>query len=254
MRIGVFDSGVGGLTVLKSLSASHRFSEIIYYGDTARVPYGVRDKETIIRYCLEAVEFFSGFELDLLVVACNTASSYALEAMREKSSCDIVGVIEPGVLALKNQITDKKAKILVIGTKATIASGNYQNFLQQEGYTDIQALATPLFVPLVEEGVFSGELLECAFKFYFGGLVSMPEAVILGCTHFPLIAQPLRQYFNHGALLIHSGEAILEYLQTHYRDRLDVFYKETKMGYYASENVKKLQEIAGIWLNDRTVL
>lgn len=248
MRVGVFDSGIGGLSVLKSLLHSHKFNEIIYYGDTARVPYGVRDKNTIIRYCLEAVDFFEDFKLDLLVVACNTASSCALESMQKNSSCKVVGVIEPGVLALKNKITNREDRILVIGTRATTMSGNYPKLLQQEGYTNIEAMATPLFVPLVEEGVFSGDLLNAAFKFYFNSIKEPPQAIILGCTHFPLIANPLSHFFKNKALLIHSGEAILEYLQTHYAAQLNHSYLQTKVHYYASENVNKLKDIAKIWL------
>ncbi len=95
MRVGVFDSGVGGLSVVKSLLEHKLFEEIIYFGDTARVPYGVKDQNTIIRYSLEALEFFKNFEIDLLITACNTVSAYALDEMREHSECDVIGVVEP---------------------------------------------------------------------------------------------------------------------------------------------------------------
>ena len=112
MKIGVFDSGIGGLTVVKSLLQHQLFEEIIYFGDTARVPYGTKDKNTIIRYGIEAVEFFKNFELDLIVVACNTVSAYALNEMRNLSACPVIGVVEAGVLATANALKDKDSNIL----------------------------------------------------------------------------------------------------------------------------------------------
>jgi len=122
MKIGVFDSGIGGLTVVKSLLEHKLFEEIIYFGDTARVPYGIKDKNTIIRYAIEAVEFFKNFELDMIIVACNTVSAYALSEMRESATCPVIGVVEAGVLATANALEDKNSNILILGTKATINS------------------------------------------------------------------------------------------------------------------------------------
>lgn len=245
-RIGVFDSGAGGISVLKSLIHSHSFKEIIYYGDTARVPYGVRSAETIVQYSLEALEFFKSFDLDLLVIACNTVSAYGLKAMQEIASYPIVGVIEPGVLALKNKITDKDSKILILGTKATIQSKLYSELLAIEGYHNTFGLATSLFVPIVEEGVFEGEILESTMKYYFSSYSQKPEAIILGCTHFPLIANSISQYYSNQPLLIHSGEAIMEYLQNSYI--LKTFNSSPKVTFYASDCVEKLEQIAKIWL------
>ena len=131
MKIGIFDSGVGGLTVAKSLLKSSLFSEIIYFGDTARVPYGSKDRNTVIRYSLEAVQFFKNFDIELLVVACNTVSTSALPQMREEADFPIVGVVEAGVLAVENSDLEKSSNILVIGTKTTISSKIYQNLLFQ---------------------------------------------------------------------------------------------------------------------------
>ena len=153
MKVAVFDSGIGGLTVVKSLLEHQLFEEIIYYGDTARVPYGIKDKNTIIRYGLEAVEFFKNFELDLIIVACNTVSAYALTEMREISNCPIYGVVEAGILACGNSIEDKNSNILILGTKATINSKAYENGLKKIGFNNLQTKATGLFVPLVEEEI-----------------------------------------------------------------------------------------------------
>lgn len=245
-KIGVFDSGAGGISVLKSLIHSRNFEQIIYYGDTARVPYGVRSAETIAQYSLEALEFFKSFNLDLLVVACNTVSAYGLKAMQEVAPYPIVGVIEPGVLALKNKIPNKDSKILILGTKATIQSKLYSELLAKEGYHNTFGLATSLFVPIVEEGIFSGEILNATIKHYFTLYPHTPEAIILGCTHFPLIADSISQYYNNQPLLIHSGEAIMEYLQNSYT--LKTFDDFPKVTFYASDCVEKLEQIAKLWL------
>ena len=190
MKVGVFDSGIGGLTVVKSLLENKLFEEIVYFGDTARVPYGIKDKTTIIRYAIEAVEFFKNFELDLIIVACNTVSAHALDEMREVSSCPVIGVVEAGILATSNALKDKNSNILILGTKATINSKAYEIGLKEKGFNNLQAKATGLFVPIVEEEIYSGEILEATFRHYFDAL-KKPDAIILGCTHFPLISDAI---------------------------------------------------------------
>ena len=244
VRAAVFDSGIGGLTVVKSLLEHKLFEEIIYFGDTARVPYGIKDKNTIIRYSLEALEFFKNFDVDLLITACNSVSSYALPELRQNAPFPVVGVIEPGVLALEKKIRDTNANILVIGTNATISSQKYQKMLTQRGFFNLTSKATPLFVPIVEEEIFEGKVLDAAMEHYFDGLD--PDAIILGCTHFPLIADAISSYFHNKAILIHSGEAIVEYLI----QELGITSpsKETKLKLFASENPEKLKKVASLWL------
>lgn len=245
MKVGVFDSGIGGLTVVKSLLEHKLFEEIIYFGDTARVPYGIKDKNTIIRYAIEAVEFFKNFELDLIIVACNTVSAYALDEMRETANCPVVGVVEAGVLATVNKLTNKDANILILGTKATIKSQAYEISLNKRQYNNLQSKATGLFVPLVEEGIYNGKILEETFHYYFKE-IKKPDAIILGCTHFPLIAQELQNYFSNKTTLIHSGEAIVEYLGKEFQ--LEEKYEYTQMKFFASESPESLKNIAKIWL------
>ena len=244
MRIGVFDSGVGGLTVTKSLLESKFFSEIIYFGDTARVPYGSKDKNIIIRYALEAVEFFKNFDIKLLVVACNTVSAFALQQMREEADFEIIGVIESGVKALLKRELKRENHVLVIGTEATIGSRNYQELLSEEGFSSIEAIPTPLLVPIVEEGI-RGKVLEEALNLYFRNIDTPPTSIILGCTHFPLISKEIKEHFNELPELIHSGEAIIEYLQKIY-----IFTEEfnTEIKLFASENPKNLRAVAKEWL------
>jgi len=245
MKIGVFDSGAGGLSVVKSLLTHNLFDEIIYYGDTARVPYGPKDQNTIIRYSLEALEFFNNFDIDLLITACNTVSAYALKEMNAQSSYPVLGVIEPGVMALENSALNKDDNILIMATRATITSKRYEKALEKLGHTNITSLQTGLFVPLVEEGIFEGKLLDATMEHYFKSIEN-PKAIILGCTHFPLIAKELKKYFKNEPILIHSGEAIVEYLESKYD--LSIKKEEAELKIFASDNVTGLRKIADSWL------
>ncbi|WP_373069342.1 glutamate racemase [Sulfurimonas sp.] len=247
MKIGVFDSGIGGLSVVKSMLAHKLFEEIIYYGDTARVPYGTKDKNTIIRYGIEAVEFFKNFELDMIIVACNTVSAYALDEMRESADCPVIGVVEAGILACKNSLEDKNSDILILGTKATVNSKAYEIGLQDLGFTNLNAKATGLFVPLVEEDIFSGEVIDATFRHYFSDIKSSPDALILGCTHFPLLEAELQKYFGEKTQLIHSGEAIVEHMEKEFS--FTKKHPKTSLKFFASENPEALKRVAHNWLN-----
>jgi glutamate racemase len=246
MKVGVFDSGVGGLTVVKSLLEHQLFEEIIYFGDTARVPYGVKDENTIIRYSLEALEFFKNFDIDLLITACNTVSAYALDELKAHAHCDVIGVVEPGILAVENALDDKNSNILIIGTQATVSSRAYEKPLIANQYSNISACATGLFVPIVEEGLYNGNVLNSTMEHYFRDL-EHPDAVILGCTHFPLIAESISEYFGRNSLLIHSGEAIVEYLEHHYDFHKK--FEKTDLKLFASENPEALRAVAKNWLD-----
>jgi glutamate racemase len=263
MKIGVFDSGIGGLTVLKPLLKSQLFSEVIYFGDTARVPYGSKDKNIVVRYSLEAVEFFKNFDIEILIVACNTASAYALEFMRKEANFPVFGVIESGVLRVeKHRIqAQKKAsdlEILVIGTKATIKTDIYSQLLTKIGFSKIQNLATGLFVPIVEEGVFSGKLLNSVLEHYFKDIKS-PDIIVLGCTHFPLISDEIKNYFlskkeneKNNIFMLHSGEAIIDFLTDEFFQNMDemAIFKKTETKFFASENPSGLREVAEKWLSE----
>ncbi len=246
MRLGVFDSGSGGLSVLKSIYEAKLFSDIIYYGDMARLPYGSKDKESIIQFCIEALEFFKSQKIDLLIIACNTASAHALSTLQKLASFPVIGVIESGILATQKKLPDLNSKLLVIATKATIASNEYQNRLQALGYRHISAIATPLFVPLVEENIFDGEIVQSCMHHYFKPLDFNPDGIILGCTHFPLLSQAISSYFNNQSLLIHSGEAILDYIKLHFPTLKS---NHTELSFYASSDLQSLKNTARFWLN-----
>lgn len=245
MKAGVFDSGVGGLTVVGSLLENQLFQEIIYYGDTARVPYGVKDKNTITRYALEALEFFKNFDIDILICACNTVSAYAIEELKAIAPFPVVGVIEPGVVALTNAVKEKDSQIVILGTKATIRSNKYAALLNQRGYKNLTSLAPSLFVPIVEEGIFEGEVLQSAMDYYLREIKN-PDALILGCTHFPLLKKALQRRFPD-TKLIHSGEAIVEYLEKNFHcTKNDT---KTRLKLFASENPEGLKKTALQWLH-----
>jgi len=213
-RCGVFDSGIGGLSVASELLKSKLFDEIIYFGDTARVPYGNKNESTIIRYSLEALEFLKNFDIDFLVVACNSASSVAIEELRREAGFPVVGVIEAGVKALN---ADENSKILLTGTRRTINSGKYQKMLQNRGFKDIFSIATPLFVPLVEEEIVEGKIVDEVFELYFKNIKKDEiDYIILGCTHYPFLEKSFNKHFPN-AKLIHSGQAIVEMLKSKYK-------------------------------------
>ena len=242
-RCGIFDSGIGGLSVASEILKAKLFDEIIYFGDTARVPYGNKNESTIIRYSLEALEFLKNFDIDFLVVACNSASSAALEDIKKESSFPVVGVIEAGVNAINKE--DKNKNILLLGTKRTILSNKYQNLLKQKGFKNITALPTPLFVPLVEEGIVEGEITDKVFELYFKNLdKEKVDIIILGCTHYPFLSKTFKKHFPN-AKLIHSGQAIVDLL----RDEFNLKEKKTSnIKLYASDNPEELRQKAKLWL------
>ena len=242
-RCGIFDSGIGGLSVANEILKAKLFDEIIYFGDTARVPYGNKNESTIIRYSIEALEFLKNFDIDFLVVACNSASSAALEDLRKEASFPVVGVIEAGVRALTEE--DKNKNILLVGTKRTIKSNKYQNLLKQNGFKNITAIATPLFVPLVEEGIVEGEIANRVFELYFNNIDKKKiDIIILGCTHYPFLSKTFKKHFPN-AKLIHSGQAIVNLLKSKFNLKKT---KTSNIKLYASDNPEELRQKAKLWL------
>ena len=244
MKCGIFDSGIGGVSVAKEVLKSRLFDEIIYFGDTARVPYGNKNESTIIRYSLEALEFLKNFNIEFLIVACNSASSVAIEDLKKEASFPVIGVIEAGVKAIEKG--DKNANILLVGTKRTIASNKYQELLKLKGFKNVISIATPLFVPLVEEGLLEGEITDKVFELYFNNLEREKiDVVILGCTHYPFLSKTFKKFFPN-AKLIHSGNAIVEMLKN---DFFLIEKRDTKIEFFASDNVEEFRKKANEWIN-----
>ena len=165
--------------------------------------------------------------------------------MRAQAPFDINGVVEPGIIATKNAL-DHDANVLVLGTNATITSKAYETLLKEHGFNNTTAKATGLFVPIIEEGLFSGEVLNSTMEHYFKDL-DHPDGIILGCTHFPPIADAVAEYFNDNVTLIHSGEAIVEYLESQYEFKEKHPAPEIK--FFASENPEALRRTAHQWLD-----
>jgi len=204
--IGVFDSGIGGLTVVRALKAIMPDEHIVYFGDTARVPYGTKSEETIIRFAHQDAQFLIARDVKLIIVACHSASSVALSHLQESFALPIVGVIEPG--ARRAVATTKNSRIGVIGTPATIGAGAYERAIKQyRRGVEIVAKATPLFVPLVEEGWLDNEVALLVAQTYLLPLKNEGiDTLLLGCTHYPLLKPVINQVLGDGVLLVDSGE------------------------------------------------
>lgn len=206
--IGVFDSGVGGLTVARELIRQLPHEEIVYFGDTARVPYGIKSKETVIRFSIENMLFLLKQDVKLICVACNTASSLALPAIRNHFKVPIVGVITPG--AREAVYATKNKRIGVIGTNGTIKSRTYEREIKQlDRRIKVTAVACPLFVPFVEEGWLSGRVVMEVARHYLKPLkASGVDTVILGCTHYPLLRPVIAKILGEGVTLIDSARQV----------------------------------------------
>ncbi len=208
-RIGVFDSGLGGLTVLRALRRILPAADYHYVGDTARVPYGAKSEATIRRYGLEIAAYLAATPLDALVVACNTVSAVAIAPLQKAHAVPVIGMVEPGAAAAFAVPRKLPARIGVICTPATKRSGAYERALHRlDPGAKVWVLACPLFVPLAEEGWTSGPVVQAVIDRYLAPLKKAKiDTLLLGCTHYPLLEEAFRQYFGAKVALVSSGEA-----------------------------------------------
>ena len=207
--IGVFDSGVGGLTVLSALRQRLPSEDLVYLGDTARVPYGTRSPETVINYSQRVASRLVREDIKALVIACNTATAHALEALQEAGArigLPVIGVIEPGVHAAL--AASRGGTVAVLGTEGTIRAGRYQQALERAGTPSI-GQACSLLVPLAEEGWTTGEVAEAVAQRYLAPLQGQVDTAILGCTHFPLLREVIQAALP-GVVLVDSAETTAE--------------------------------------------
>ncbi|MGB2751125.1 MAG: glutamate racemase [Pyrinomonadaceae bacterium] len=210
MPIGIFDSGVGGLTVYRALHDRLPNEHFIYLGDTARVPYGTKSMATVERYAIENSVFLASRGIKMLVVACNTASALALPKIREKIGLDVVGVIGPGGRkAVEITKDNPHAKIGVIATEATVSSNAYYEAIRRASDTaEVMQAGCPLFVPLAEENWTSEpETFSIAEKYLAAMKDFAPDALVLGCTHYPILRDVIQQTVGEHVKLVDSGEA-----------------------------------------------
>ena len=212
--IGIFDSGIGGLTVVKEIEKRLPHEDIIYFGDTARVPYGSKSDEIIHEFSLQNSLFLLKYNVKMIVVACNTASAAALDHLKNVFKVPIIGVIEPGVVSALGK--SKTKRIGVIGTYRTISKNAYGILLKKkEPESEIISAACPLFVPLAEEGIIDEDFVGLIIKRYLSGIVEKQvDLIILGCTHYPILKNPIREFVGGDIELIDSAEETAKSVET----------------------------------------
>ncbi len=244
--IGVFDSGVGGLTVVKEIMNQIPGETIIYFGDTARLPYGSKSRETIITYTRQIIRFLMGKEVKAIVVACNTASAFALETVRKEFDIPMLGVVKPG--ARVAAATTKNGNIGVIGTEGTIRSGIYNEYLSEiNPRVKVYGKACPLFVPLVEEGLIDDPVTMEMARRYIGELIVHDiDTLVLGCTHYPLLRKTLRKIIGDNIQMVNpayeTAKALKQVLADHNLENDDTLKTDHK--FFVSDGAEKFKKFA----------
>lgn len=243
--IGVFDSGLGGLTVVKELIRTFPKESIVYLGDTARVPYGTRSVETIKEFAKHDVEFLLSKNVKAIVVACNTVSAVALDEVKKLSSVPVFEVITP---AVESATRAHKKNMCVIGTLATISSNIYfQKLHKLQKDLQITQKATPLLVPLVEEGILDGPILDEVMQYYLGDMDF--DVLVLGCTHYPLLARFIQQKYPH-ITIINSGECVAAKMESFITSSPSAENKKNEHKYFFTDISPKTLEIAQSFLEN----
>lgn len=250
LPIGVFDSGVGGLTVLAALARQLPHERLIYLGDTARVPYGTRSPETVVKYSARVAGHLWARGIKALVIACNTATTHALEPLQRAAAqvgLPVLGVVEPGVHAAMARTRTRH--VAVLGTEGTIRAGRYQAQLAAQG-ARAEGVACPLFVALAEEGWLEGEVPRLVAERYTAPLRGGPDTVILGCTHFPLLRGVLAQVLP-GVALIDSAEATAAATQATLREQgLLRAAGPGERRYLVTDNLERFLSVGRVFLGE----
>ncbi|MDD3050805.1 MAG: glutamate racemase [Candidatus Cloacimonetes bacterium] len=240
--IGIFDSGVGGLTVFREIRNLFPYEDIVYFGDTARVPYGPKSKRTIIDYSLQNARFLLQSDVKIIIIACNTSSAYALEVLKENLHVPVIGVITPGAETALKQT--ESLRIGIIGTEGTIKSEAYETAIRRLNKDAfIFSKACPLFVSLVEEGWENHHVAkDIAIEYLSDFSRKNIDTLVLGCTHYPILKQVIGEVIGEKITLVDSAEAISQYLKS------DLPSPQTegvgKNWFYVSDNEDKFRQIA----------
>ncbi len=259
----MFDSGFGGLTVLKALLEVIPQASYLYFGDTARLPYGSKSTETVATYACEAARFLEQQGAELLVIACNTATALALEQIRSAASVKVLGVIEPG--AERAAAESQTRKVVVIGTDATISSHAYQNALSAL-HLEAREKACPLLVPLVEEGWVEHPVTEQVAEIYlrqaFSDAFHTADVLLLGCTHYPLLKPALHRVVPKKVALIDSAQsvalAVREYLNSDPRANLVAdaprpARQASQLKFFVTDSAEKFRSLGKLFLGQEIV-
>lgn len=258
--IGVFDSGFGGLTVLKQLIALAPEADYLYFGDTARLPYGSKSTDTVARYAIGAAQFLEQHGAQMLVIACNTATALALDQIKRASSVPVVGVIEPG--AARAAAATKMSKVVVIGTEGTVSSHAYAKALKAHGVLATEK-ACPLFVPLVEEGwtqqcgaelAVAEQIAHIYLDEAFGGDFKSADVLVLGCTHYPLLKPLLHRLVPEHVTIVDSAESTAQVVSQLLRQGVpkassDEERRRTpRLRFFVSDSVEKFKRLGAQFL------
>lgn len=247
--IGVFDSGLGGLTVMKQIMEEFPYENIVYFGDTGRVPYGTRSKETIIKYSMGDIRFLESRDVKLIIIACGTASSAALPDINNKFKTPIVGVVDATAQAAVKATKNKK--IGVIGTNGTIKSGAYERIIKEKGIETFSK-ACPLFVPLVENGHFESEVARLVVEEYLSPIKQAGvDTLILGCTHYPHLKKIIGEFMGESVTLIDPGEELAKCLRYDFDKAMlhEEVRESEQYEYYVSDSVEGFEELASTFLH-----
>lgn len=253
--IGVFDSGFGGLTVLKELTALSPDADYIYFGDTARLPYGSKSAETVARYAIGAAQYLEQHGAQMLVIACNTATALALGPITQAASVPVVGVVEPG--AARAAAASQTRSVVVIGTEATVSSHAYAKALQAHGVQATEK-ACPLFVPLVEEGWAEHPLAEQVARIYldqaFAGDFESADVLVLGCTHYPLLKPLLHRLVPAHVTIVDSADSTARVVSQFLRQGLPKISSEEerrgvpRLKFFVTDSVEKFRRLGAQFL------
>lgn len=241
--IGLFDSGIGGLTVMQQIMQKLPQESLIYFGDTARLPYGGKSQETVLRYSIENAIFLMDKGIKLLVVACNTASAFALERLRQIFNIPVIGVIEPG--AEKAAAVTRHQRIAILGTKGTIQSGAYQTAIRQRlPDAALFPIACPLFVPLVEENFLHHPAAQLVVKEYLRCLQDQQiDTILLGCTHYPLLKTLIEEELGPDIAIVDSASTCAEKVAAILDDyQIASSSSDVSYQYYVSDDPNKFSE------------
>ncbi len=248
--IGIFDSGIGGLTVLKEIAEQLPYEDLVYFGDTARVPYGTRSRETIIKYSFQCINFLISKNIKLVVIACNTATASALEEVSKHFDIPIIGVVMPGVeTAVK---TSENQKIGIIGTTSTINSHAYDEGIRAlNSSAEVIGVACPLFVPIVEDGWQDTEVARLTAEKYLLELEEHEiDTLVLGCTHYPILKYTISKVMKNVNLINPAFETAKQVkLLLEEKDLLTEKREKPEKQFFVSDDPEKFRRIGGNILN-----
>ncbi|MFA7677707.1 MAG: glutamate racemase [Candidatus Omnitrophota bacterium] len=246
--IGIFDSGVGGLTVLREIRNVLPGEDVVYFGDTARVPYGNKSKSTVIAFSRQSALFLLKKRVKIIIVACNTSSALALSDLKKNINIPVVGVIKSGVIRALKDPGNKK--IAVIGTRSTIKSGSYEKAIKKiNSKIKVYSQSCPLFVPLVEEGVLSGKISDEVTRMYLEGIKNKNvDALILGCTHYPLFKKSISNYLKNVNVIDSAKEVALYVSELLKRENLLNSMGGKKVDFYVSDEPVGFSKLAKLFL------